>query len=135
MSASQSVDLEFIPLVESYQKTLKNGIYSLPAWRSAFMGGCGEQAGKLACCVLVQGTKRAPHLMWKTGESEIATPKRVRIYRPKHSDTSLSREWRINMANKKKQQLHMKRAGVVGEFGKSLTQGAFPSHHNELFSL
>ena len=35
---------------------LKNGIYSFPAWRSAFMGGCGEQAGKFACCVLGQGT-------------------------------------------------------------------------------
>ena len=34
-SASQSVDLEFIPQVELYQKTLKNGIYSFPAWRSA----------------------------------------------------------------------------------------------------
>ena len=54
-SASQSVDLEFIPLVESYQKTLKNGIYSFPTWRSAFVGGCGEQAGKFAC-VLEQGT-------------------------------------------------------------------------------
>ena len=31
-SASQSVDLGFIPLVESYQKTLKNGIHSFPAW-------------------------------------------------------------------------------------------------------
>ena len=55
-STLQSVDLGFIPLVESYQKTLKNGIYSFPAWRSAFMGGCGEQAGKFACCVLGQGT-------------------------------------------------------------------------------
>ena len=55
-SALQSVDLGFISLVESYQKTLKNGIYSFPAWRSAFMGGCGEQAGKFACCVLGQGT-------------------------------------------------------------------------------
>ena len=55
-SASQSVDLGFIPLVESYQKTLKNGIYSFPAWRSAFKEGCGEQAGKFACCVLGQGT-------------------------------------------------------------------------------
>ena len=55
-SASQSVDLGFIPLVESYQKTLKNGIHSFPAWRSAFRGGCGEQAGKFACCVLGQGT-------------------------------------------------------------------------------
>ena len=55
-SASQSVDLGFIPLVESYLKTLKNGIYSFPAWRSAFIGSCGEQAGKFACCVLEQGT-------------------------------------------------------------------------------
>ena len=42
--ASQLIDLGFITLVESYRKTLKNGIYSLPAWSSAFMGGCGEQA-------------------------------------------------------------------------------------------
>ena len=55
-SASQSVDLGFIPLVESYQKTLKSGIHSFPAWRSAFREGCGEQAGKFACCVLGQGT-------------------------------------------------------------------------------
>ena len=67
-STSQSVDLGFIPLVESYQKTLKNGIHSFPAWRSAFSGGCGEQAGKFACCVLGQDTKRhAPTFTWKTG--------------------------------------------------------------------
>ena len=47
-SASQSVDLEFIPFVESYQKTLKNGIHSFPAWRSAFKGCCVEQACKFA---------------------------------------------------------------------------------------
>ena len=34
-SASQSVDLGFTHQVESHQKTLKNGIYSFPAWRSA----------------------------------------------------------------------------------------------------
>ena len=34
-SVSQSVNLGFIPLVESYQKTFKNGIYSFLAWRSA----------------------------------------------------------------------------------------------------
>ena len=39
--------------------------------------------------------------MWKTGDPEMATPKRLRTYRPKHSDTSLSRGWRINMARKK----------------------------------
>ena len=55
-SASQSVDLGFILLVESYQKTLKNRIHSFPAWRSAFRVGYGEQAGKRACCVLEQGT-------------------------------------------------------------------------------
>ena len=54
--ASQSVDLGFIPLVESYQKTLKNGIHSFLAWRSAFSGGCEEQAGKFACGVLGQDT-------------------------------------------------------------------------------
>ena len=55
-SALRSVDLGFIPLVESYQKTLKNGICSFPAWCSAFRGGCGVQADKFACCVLGQGT-------------------------------------------------------------------------------
>ena len=55
-SALQLVDLGLIPLVESYQKILKNGIHSFPAWRSAFSGGCGEQAGKFACCVLGQDT-------------------------------------------------------------------------------
>ena len=55
-SASLSVGLGFISLVESYQKTLKNGIHSFPAWRSAFRGGCGEQAGKFPCCVFGQGT-------------------------------------------------------------------------------
>ena len=34
-SVSQSVDLGFTPLVDSYQKTLKNGIHSFPAWRLA----------------------------------------------------------------------------------------------------
>ena len=70
---------------------LQNGIHSFPAWRSAFMGDCGEQAGKFACCVLGQGTQRdAPAFMWKTGGpdiSEMATPKRVRTSRPKYSDT------------------------------------------------
>ena len=37
-SASQSVDWRFIPFVESYQKTLKNGIHSFSAWCSAFKG-------------------------------------------------------------------------------------------------
>ena len=55
-SASQSVDLGFTNLVESYQTTLINGIHSFPAWRLAFQGCCGEQAGNFACCVLEQGT-------------------------------------------------------------------------------
>ena len=55
-SASQSVDWGFITQVESYQKILENGIHSFPAWRSAQYEWCGDQAGKLACCVLGQGT-------------------------------------------------------------------------------
>ena len=86
----------FIPLVESYQKTLKNGIHSFPARRSAFMRGCGELAGKFACCVLgARHITGRPIFMWKTGDPEMATPKRVRTHRPKHSDISLSRECRI----------------------------------------
>ena len=34
-SATQTVDLGFISQIESYQKTLKNGIQSFSAWRSA----------------------------------------------------------------------------------------------------
>ena len=55
-SAAQSVDLGFNPLFKSYRKILKNVVYSFPAWRSEFMGGCGEQADKFTCCVLGQGT-------------------------------------------------------------------------------
>ena len=36
--ALQFVNLGFISLVESYQKTLKNGIHSFPAWRSSKQG-------------------------------------------------------------------------------------------------
>ena len=54
-SASQSVDLGSI-LLSSHTKTLKNGIHSFPARRSASGRGCGEQAGRFACCVLGQGT-------------------------------------------------------------------------------
>ena len=43
-SASQSVDLGFISLVESYQKTLKNGIHSFPAWRSAYRNSVENKA-------------------------------------------------------------------------------------------
>ena len=61
-SASQSVDLGFIPLVESYQKTLKNGIHSFPARRSAFRGGCGEQAASSLVVSLGKALNGTPHL-------------------------------------------------------------------------
>ena len=51
------VDLGFNILVELYLSLLKNGIHSFFAWRSAFRGGCGEQASKFAC-VPGQGTLR-----------------------------------------------------------------------------
>ena len=46
-SASHSVDLGFIPQVESYQKTLKNGIYSFPGWRSANMDSVESKPASL----------------------------------------------------------------------------------------
>ena len=67
-SASQSVDLGFISLVELCQKTLKNDIHSFSAWRLTQKGWCGKQAGKLACCVLGQDTLRdASVFMWQPG--------------------------------------------------------------------
>ena len=59
-SASQSVDLGFNPLVELYQKTLKNGIHSFPAWRSAFRGGCEEQAGNSLVVSLFKALNGTP---------------------------------------------------------------------------
>ena len=34
----------------------KIGIHSFPAWRSAWKGQCGEQAGKFRCCTAGKGT-------------------------------------------------------------------------------
>ena len=48
--ALQSVERSFISLVESHQKTSKNGIHRFPAWRSAQKRQYRENAGKLACC-------------------------------------------------------------------------------------
>ena len=88
-SASQSVDLGFILLVESYQKNFKNGIYSFPAWRSAFMGRLWKtnRQARLLCPWARHLTGR-PIFVRKRGDpdtSEVATPKRVRTYRPKHA--------------------------------------------------
>ena len=46
-SASQSVDMRLIPQVESYQKTIKNGIHSLPAWRSAYRDSVENKPARL----------------------------------------------------------------------------------------
>ena len=48
------------------------------------MGGCGEQAGKFACCPWARHLTRRPTFMYKTGDPEMATPKRVRTHRPKN---------------------------------------------------
>ena len=42
VSASKSVDMEFISQVESYQKTLKNAVHSFSAWLSAHRDGTEE---------------------------------------------------------------------------------------------
>ena len=88
-SASQSVDLGFILLVESYQKFFKNGIYSFPAWRLAFMGRLWKSNRQVhLLCPWARHLTGRPTFIWKTGDpdtSEVATLKRVRTYRPKHA--------------------------------------------------
>ena len=69
--------------------------------------------------------------MWKTGNPEIATPKHVQTYCPKHNDTSLSREWRINMANKKKLMKSGKACNHTEDLGvlPSATNGKVIGHY------
>ena len=64
-STLQSVGLGFVLFVESYQKTLKNGIHSFLAWHLAFKGSCGEQVGLL--CPWARHLRDAPIFVWKTG--------------------------------------------------------------------
>ena len=104
-SGSQWVNLGFIPLVESYQKTSKNGIHSSLVWRSAFKGCCGEQAKSLLA-VSLNGTppplcgRQVAQTPWKwqNGNSQASAD----ILSKSQQYNSLSREWRINMGNKKK---------------------------------
>ena len=43
------------------------------------MGGCGEQAGQVRLlCSWERHLTGRPTFMWKTGDPEMATPKRVR---------------------------------------------------------
>ena len=46
-------------------KDFEIGTNSFPAWRSASMGQCGEQAGEFTCCAVGKGTQRdSPILVW-----------------------------------------------------------------------
>ena len=71
------------PVVQSpcqvIPKDFKNGIHSFPAWHSAFKGCCGEQASKLACCVLRQGTPPLCGRQWpgleRDGLCQVSQPK------------------------------------------------------------
>ena len=59
-SASHSVDLGFISQVESYQKTLKNGIHSFPAWRSAHRDCVENKPASLLVVSLVKALNGMP---------------------------------------------------------------------------
>ena len=79
--AQQLVDLGFNPLVKSYQKTFKNGIYSFPAWRSAFRGGCGEIGPEGRCflaawaiSISFRNVRQKPNLpTWKGNPSPLCS--------------------------------------------------------------
>ena len=59
-SASQSVDLRFIPQVESYQMTLKNGIHSFSAWRSAHRDRVDNKPASLLVVSLGKALNKMP---------------------------------------------------------------------------
>ena len=59
-SASQSADLSFIPRVESYQKTLKNDIHSLPTWRSAYKDSVENKPASLFVVSLGKALNEMP---------------------------------------------------------------------------
>ena len=59
-SASQSVDLGFISRVESYQKTLKNGIHSFPAWRSSNRDSVEKKPASLFATCLGKALNEMP---------------------------------------------------------------------------
>ena len=89
-STSHSVDLGFISLVESHQKTIKNVSTAFPAWHMEFKGCYGEP-GKLAVVSFgkaLNGT--LPPLCGRQVTQmppKMATPKQVWTSRPKDSDT------------------------------------------------
>ena len=58
--SSQSVDLGFIFLVESYQKIFKNGIHSFPAWRSAHKDSVENKPTSLLVVSLGKGLNGMP---------------------------------------------------------------------------
>ena len=91
-SASHLGDLGFIALVESYPKTLKNSIYSIASLLDArhLWEVVKNKPASSLLCPRARHFTGCPTFMWKIGgpdTSEIVTPKRVRTYRPKHSDT------------------------------------------------
>ena len=86
-SASQSVDLEFISLVESYQQTFKKWYPQLPCLALGLYGMLWRASRQVRLlCRWARHLTGLPTFMWKTGApdtSEKATPKRVRTYYPK----------------------------------------------------
>ena len=103
-SVSQSVDLGFNPLVESYQMTLKNGIHSFSA-RHLTEVVENKPASSLVVSLgkALNGTPRLyvedrwlRHLGNDNSQASEDVPSKIYQY------NSLSLEWRINMANKNK---------------------------------
>ena len=80
-SVSQSIDVGFIPKVESYKKTLKNGILSFPAWRSAHRDSVENKPASLFVVSLgkaLNGT--LPFSRYQTGGETSSLPVVVAQY-------------------------------------------------------
>ena len=78
-AASLLVDLWFISQVKSYQKTLKNGIHSFPAWRSASRDSVEE---KPAISLAVSLGKTLNGLPPSLCDRQMAEPSSLQITQP-----------------------------------------------------
>ena len=74
LSASQSVGEGFIPLVESYQKTLKNGVHSFLFGAQHLRGVVENKPTSSLVVFLGQGTLRTPPLL--SGRQVAQTPRK-----------------------------------------------------------
>ena len=89
--SSQSVYLGFISQVESYQKTLKNGIYSFPAWRLVHKDSVENKPASLLVVSLDKTLNGMPpplcgrQVVGPSSQPVVVAPVLLKTYKPRMS--------------------------------------------------